>query len=123
LSFNTPSSQTPTAIAVTLTGTYAAGDIAAVKLFSAPSQDAWDNGDAVMLGTITANTFGSPHTFSFTGLNTPYTTGNTLFFVQVQITPGAVTSHTFITSKLDFTGLTLPVTDNQTATGGTKTIS
>lgn len=114
------SSETPTAIATTLTGTYDASDLDNVKLYV--NGNAAIDGGETLIDTVVATADTAPHLFSFTNSNA-LATGSHYFIVTADIASGADVGHTIIASKLTFTGLSGTTTDSQTPNGGTKTVA
>jgi hypothetical protein len=113
-------SQTPSAIASALTGTWDASDLAKVELYT--NGNAAIDGSEVLVESKTTASDTAPHMYSFAN-STPLAAGTHYFIVTADIASGADTGHTAIAGKLTFTGLTGTIEDDQTATGGTKTIS
>lgn len=112
------SSQTPSAIACTLTGTFDASDLASVHLYI--NGNAALDGNEQEIAEIVSTSDTAPHTYNFPNSN-PFAPGTHYLIVTADIGASADAGHTIVASKLSLTGVGT-TSDTQTTTGGTKTV-
>lgn len=113
----TAASQTISSVDFTLTGSYDNDDInsLSLKINNAPTL----NGNESNINTTAASASGVGNNMGGLSLSS----GVWYIFITAAIASAANVGHTIISSKLALLGLSGGVTDTQTSTGGTKTIS